>query len=75
MLRPAAPCVALSACWLCWTELRLTNLVTTDLVAQPGNPFTSSAVEIKTDPEPAKLTKTTESTDGPASDETRLREE
>src|SRR6202048_4340313 len=69
-------------------ELRLTNLVTTDIVATPGRPnatvvkltpkpvperFTNSAVEIKTDPEPAKLT--TEVTDGRASDETRPGEE
>jgi len=56
-------------------ELRLTNLVTTDMVAQPGGPnaavveltpkpvqdrFVSSAVAIETNPEPAKSTKTAE---------------
>src|SRR6266700_5712471 len=56
-------------------ELRLTNLVTTDMVAQPGNPnaavveltpkpvqdrFVSSAVATETNPEPAKSTKTAE---------------
>jgi hypothetical protein len=56
-------------------ELRLTNLVTTDMVAQPGSPnaavveltpkpvqdrFVSSAVETETNPEPAKSTKTAE---------------
>jgi hypothetical protein len=56
-------------------ELRLTNLVTTDMVAQPGSPnaavveltpklaqdrFASSAVTTETNPEPAKSTKTTE---------------
>jgi len=54
-------------------ELRLTNLVTTDMVAQPGSPnatvveltpkpvqdrFVSSAVATETNPEPAKSTKT-----------------
>ena len=49
-------------------ELRLTNLVTTDMVAQPGSPnaepvqdrFVSSAVATETNPEPAKSTKTAE---------------
>jgi hypothetical protein len=56
-------------------ELRLTNLVTTDMVAQPGSPnaavaeltpkmvqdrFVSSGVAIETNPEPAKSTKTAE---------------
>ena len=56
-------------------ELRLTNLVTTDMVAQPGSPnaavigltskpaqdrFASSAVTAETNPEPAKSTKTAE---------------
>jgi hypothetical protein len=56
-------------------ELRLTNLVTTDMVAQPGssnatlveltpNPvqgrFASSSVETEANPEPAKSTKTAE---------------
>jgi hypothetical protein len=56
-------------------ELRLTNLVTNDMVAQSGSPnaavveltpkpvqdrFASSAVETKTNLEPAKSTKTTE---------------
>jgi hypothetical protein len=56
-------------------ELRLTNLVTTDMVAQPGNPnaavvelmpkqvqdrFVSSAVATETNPEPAVSTKTAE---------------
>jgi hypothetical protein len=56
-------------------ELRLTNLVTTDMVAQPGRPnaavveltpkpgqhrFASSAVATETNPEPAKSTKTAE---------------
>jgi hypothetical protein len=56
-------------------ELRLTNLVTTDMVPQPGSPnatvveltpkpvqdrFASSAVETETNPEPAKSTKTVE---------------
>lgn len=56
-------------------ELRLTNLVTTDMVAQPGSPnaavvertpelaqdrFASSAVTTETNPEPAKSTKTAE---------------
>ena len=55
-------------------ELRLTNLVTTDMVAQPGSPnaavveltpkpvqgrFVSSAVATETNPEPAKSTKST----------------
>ena len=58
---------------LSWEELRLTNLVTTDMVAQPGSPnatvveltpkpvqdrFVSSAVATETNPEPAKSTKT-----------------
>jgi hypothetical protein len=61
-------------------ELRLTNLVTTDMVAEPGNPntaavkltpkpvqdrFVSSAVATETNPEPAKSTKTAEAM-GPA---------
>jgi hypothetical protein len=56
-------------------ELRLTNLVTTDMVAQLGSPnatvveltpkpvqdrFANSAVETETNPEPAKSTKTAE---------------
>jgi hypothetical protein len=56
-------------------ELRLTNLVTTDMVAQPGSPnaavaeltpklmqdrFVSSGVATETNPEPAKSTKTAE---------------
>lgn len=54
-------------------ELRLTNLVTTDMVAQPGSPspveltpkpvrdrFVSSAVATETDPEPAKSTRSAE---------------
>src|SRR5713101_6658461 len=56
-------------------EFRLTNLVTTDMVAQPGSPnaavveltpkpvqdrFVSSAVATETNPEPAKSTKTAE---------------
>jgi hypothetical protein len=56
-------------------ELRLTNLVTTDMVAEPGSPnaavdeltpkpvqdrFASSAVATETNPEPAKSTKTAE---------------
>jgi hypothetical protein len=56
-------------------ELRLTNLVTTDMVAQPNSPnvavveltpkpaqdrFVSSAVATETNPEPAKSTKTAE---------------
>jgi hypothetical protein len=49
-------------------ELRLTNLVTTDMVAQPGSPnaepvqdrFVSSAVVTETNPEPEKSTKTAE---------------
>jgi hypothetical protein len=62
-------------------ELRLTNLVTTDMVAQPGGPnaavieltpkpaqgrFASSAVKTETNPEPAKSTKTAEAM-GPTS--------
>jgi hypothetical protein len=62
-------------------ELRLTNLVTTDMVAQPGSPdaavieltpkpaqdrFASSAVTTETNPEPAKSTKTAEAM-GPTS--------
>jgi hypothetical protein len=58
-------------------ELRLTNLVTTDMVAQPGNPnaavveltpepvqnrFASSAVATEINPEPAKLTRSAEAT-------------
>ena len=57
---------------LSWDELRLTNLVTTDMVDQPGNPdpvvvepaikpvrgrFVSSAVSPETNPESAKSTK------------------
>ena len=60
---------------LSWEELRLTNLVTTDMVAQPGSPnatlveltrnpvqdrFASSSVETEANPEPAKSTKTAE---------------
>ena len=49
-------------------ELRLTNLVTTDMVAQPGSPnaepvqdrFVSSAVATETNPEPAISTKSAE---------------
>jgi hypothetical protein len=56
-------------------ELRLTNLVTTDMVAEPGSPnaavveltpnpvqdrFVSSAVATETNPQPAKATKTAE---------------
>ena len=56
-------------------ELRLTNLVTTDMVAEPGSPnaavveltpkpvqdrFVSSAVATETNPQPAKSTKTAE---------------
>jgi hypothetical protein len=52
-------------------ELRLTNLVTTDMAAQPGSPnatvvelmqarFASIAVETETNPDPAKSTKTAE---------------
>jgi hypothetical protein len=56
-------------------ELRLTNLVTTDMVAEPNSPnaavverapkpvqdrFVSSAVATETNPEPAKSTKTAE---------------
>jgi hypothetical protein len=56
-------------------ELRLTNLVTTDIVAEPNSPnaavvertpkpvqdrFVSSAVAIETNPEPAKSTKAAE---------------
>src|SRR5216684_7929372 len=63
------------------TELRLTNLVTTDMVAQPGSAnaavveltpkpaqdrFASSAVTTETNPEPAKSIKTAEAI-GPAS--------
>ena len=62
-------------------ELRLTNLVTTDMVAQPGSPnaavveltpkpvqdrFASSAVATETNPEPAKSTKSAEAM-GPTS--------
>jgi len=62
-------------------ELRLTNLVTTDMVAQPGSPnaavieltakpaqdrFASSAVTAETNPKPAKSTKTAEAK-GPTS--------
>jgi hypothetical protein len=62
-------------------ELRLTNLVTTDMVAQPGSAnaavveltpkpaqdrFASSAVTTETNPEPAKSIKTAEAI-GPAS--------
>lgn len=62
-------------------ELRLTNLVTTDMVAQPGSPnaaaieltpkpaqdrFASSAVTNETNPDPAKSAKTAEAT-GPTS--------
>ena len=62
-------------------ELRLTNLVTTDMVAQPGSPnaavieltpkpaqdpFASSAVATEKNPEPAKATKTAEAK-GPTS--------
>jgi hypothetical protein len=62
-------------------ELRLTNLVTTDMVAQPSSPnaavigltpkapqgrFASSAVTTETNSEPAKSTKTTEAV-GPTS--------
>jgi hypothetical protein len=62
-------------------ELRLTNLVTTDMVAQPGSPnaavieltpkpaqdrFASGAVATETNPELAKSTKTAE-TEGPTS--------
>jgi hypothetical protein len=62
-------------------ELRLTNLVTTDIVAQPGSPnaavveltpkpaqvrFVSSAATTETNPEPAKSTKTAEAL-GPTS--------
>jgi hypothetical protein len=61
-------------------ELRLTNLVTTDMVAEPGNPntaaveltpkpvqdrFVSSAVATETNPEPIKSPKTAEAM-GPA---------
>lgn len=63
-------------------ELRLTNLVTTDTVAQPGSPnvtvveltpkpgqdrFASSSVETETNPELAKSTKTAEAV-GPTAD-------
>src|SRR6202171_4250664 len=56
-------------------ELRLTNLVTTDMIAEPGSPnaavveltpkpvqdrFVSSAVATETNPQPAKSTKTAE---------------
>ena len=62
-------------------ELRLTNLVTTDMVAEPGSPnaavveltpkpvqdrFVSSAVATETNPQPAKSTKTAEAM-GPTS--------
>src|SRR6202049_2940205 len=62
-------------------ELRLTNLVTTDMVAEPGSPnaavveltpkpvqdrFASSAVATETNPQPAKSTKTAEAM-GPTS--------
>jgi hypothetical protein len=62
-------------------ELRLTNLVTTDMVAQPASPnaavieltpkpaqdrFASSALTTETNPEPAKSTKTAEAM-GPTS--------
>jgi hypothetical protein len=62
-------------------ELRLTNLVTTDMVAQPASPnaavieltpkpaqdrFASSALTTETNPEPAKSTKTAEAI-GPTS--------
>jgi hypothetical protein len=63
-------------------ELRLTNLVTTDMVAEPGRPnaaavveltpkpvqdrFASSAVATETNPEPARSTKTAEAM-GPTS--------
>jgi hypothetical protein len=63
-------------------ELRLTNLVTTDMVAEPGSPnaaavveltpkpvqdrFVSSAVATETNPEPARSTKTAEAM-GPTS--------
>jgi hypothetical protein len=62
-------------------ELRLTNLVTTDMVARPGSPnaavieltpksaqdrFASSAVTTETNPEPAKSTKAAEAM-GPTS--------
>ena len=58
-------------------ELRLTNLVTTDMVTQPGNPnaavveltpepvqnrFASSAVATEINPEPAKFTRSAEAT-------------
>jgi hypothetical protein len=60
---------------LSWEELRLTNLVTTDMVDQPRNPnaavdeptpkpvqgkFVSSAVATETNPEPTKSTKSAE---------------
>src|SRR6202163_292570 len=62
-------------------ELRLTNLVTTDMVAEPGSPnavvveltpkpvqdrFASSAVTTETNPQPAESTKTAEAM-GPTS--------
>src|SRR6202790_3621072 len=62
-------------------ELRLTNLVTTDLIAEPGSPnavvveltpkpvqdrFVSSAVATETNPQPAESTKTAEAM-GPTS--------
>jgi hypothetical protein len=62
-------------------ELRLTNLVTTDMVAEPGSPnaalveltpkpmqdrFVSGAVATETNPQPAKSTKTAEAM-GPTS--------
>jgi hypothetical protein len=62
-------------------ELRLTNLVTTDMVAEPGSPnaavveltpkpvqdrFVSSAVATETNPQPAKSTETAEAM-GPTS--------
>ncbi|MGB6395895.1 MAG: hypothetical protein WBF73_09440, partial [Bradyrhizobium sp.] len=62
-------------------ELRLTNLVTTDMVARPSSPnaavieltpkpaqdrFASSAVKTETNPEPAKSAKTAEAM-GPTS--------
>jgi len=62
-------------------ELRLTNLVTTDMIAEPGSPnaavveltpkpvqdrFVSSAVATETNPQPAKSTKTAEAM-GPTS--------
>src|SRR6202011_3827953 len=62
-------------------ELRLTNLVTTDMIAEPGSPnavvveltpkpvqdrFVSSAVATETNPQPAESTKTAEAM-GPTS--------